>query len=111
MLVRYQEYHKWPFVVLADPQRRAYAAFALRRLSWWRVFSPATLKFYLKLLRQGAKRQGYGKEDIQQGGGDFLIDRAGSILFAHRSREPADRPSPERLLREMDRIRAAYDGS
>ena len=111
VLVRYQEYHKWPFAILADPHRRAYEAFALPRLSWWRVFSPATLKLYFRLLRQGKKSQDYGKEDIQQAGGDFLIDREGNILFAHRSREPADRPTPERLLREMDRIRVGCGGS
>jgi peroxiredoxin len=107
MLVRYQEYHNWPFPILADPHRRAYQAFALPRLPWWRVFSPATLKLYSRLLRQGMKRQGYGKEDIRQAGGDFLIDRAGNILFAHRSRDPADRPSREILLREIDRVMAA----
>lgn len=104
MLVRYQEYHKWPFAILADPSRLAYEAFALPRLSWRRVFSLATLRLYFKLLRAGKKRQDYGKEDIQQTGGDFLIDRAGSILFAHRSREPADRPTPAKLLQEIDRI-------
>ena len=106
MLVRYQEYHQWPFAILADPDRRAYEAFALPRLSWRQVFSPATLKLYFRLLRQGKKRQKYGGDDIRQAGGDFLIDRAGNILFAHRSREPADRPTPARLLQEIDRIRA-----
>ena len=107
MLVRYQELHQWPFAILADPDRRAYEAFALPRLSWRQVFSPATLKLYFRLLRQGKKRQVYGREDLRQAGGDFLIDRAGSILLAHRSRDPADRPTPEQLLREIDRIREA----
>jgi alkyl-hydroperoxide reductase/thiol specific antioxidant family protein len=89
---------------LADPNRIAYKAFNLPRLSWWRVFSPSTLKLYLKLLLQGKRRQHYGKEDIQQAGGDFLVDRAGNILFAHRSRDPSDRPEPARLLQEIDRI-------
>lgn len=103
-LIRYQEYHRWPFTILADPTRIAYEAFTLRRLSWWRIFSPATLKLYFKLLREGKKRQDYGKEDIQQAGGDFLVDHAGNILFAHRSREPSDRPTATRLLHEIDRI-------
>jgi peroxiredoxin len=101
-LLQYQKHHRWPFTILADPNRVAYKAFNLPRLSWWRVFSPRTLKLYFKLLRQGKKRQDYGKEDIQQAGGDFLIDRAGYILYAHRSREPSDRPTPERLLQEID---------
>jgi hypothetical protein len=54
------------------------------------------------LLREGLPRKDYGKEDIYQSGGDFLIDHDGRILFAHRSRDPADRPSAERLLQVID---------
>jgi hypothetical protein len=102
-LIRYQEQHRWPFAILADPQREAYRAFALKRLSWRHVFSLATLKVYWKLLREGRARADYGREDIYQGGGDFLLDRAGNILFAHRSVDPADRPSAKTLLEEIDR--------
>ncbi len=102
-LAQYQEYHQWPFVILADPKRTAYDAFALKRLSWLQVFSPATLKLYWRLLREGKKREDYGKDDIYQSGGDFLIDRDGNLLFAHRSRDPADRPTAAKLLEIIDR--------
>jgi hypothetical protein len=71
-LIPYQEYHRWPFTILADPERVAYQEFALKRLSWFQVFSPTTLKLYWKLLRQGMKRTGYGKEDIYQSGRFFI---------------------------------------
>jgi len=103
-LVRYQEHHRWPFTMLADPGRRAYQAFALKRLSWFRVFSPAALKLYWKLLRGGMKPEHYQGDDIYQSGGDFLIDRNGNILFAHRSQDPADRPSAAKLLEAVDGI-------
>jgi peroxiredoxin len=102
-LLPYQKHHQWPFVVLADPKRIAYQAFTLKRLSWLRVFSPSTLRLYFRLLREGKKLQSYGKDDYYQAGGDFLIDRDGNILFAHRSRDPADRPPLEQLLRAIDR--------
>jgi peroxiredoxin len=102
MLLHYQEQHAWPFNMFADPKRLAYRSFRLGRLSWFRVFSLATLKLYLGLIRQGMARENYGKEDIYQAGGDFLLDRAGNLLFAHRSQDPADRPSVEKLLREID---------
>jgi peroxiredoxin len=108
-LVPYQKHHQWPFVMLADPQRRAYQAFALKRLSWFRVFSPSTLKLYFKLLREGKKLQDYGKEDYYQAGGDFLIDRKGAILCAHRSEDPADRPAASILLGEIDRVLSAQN--
>jgi peroxiredoxin len=104
-LARYQEDHHWPFVVVADPERDAYRQFALTRFSWLQVFSPATLKLYWKLLRQGMKRSAYGREDIYQSGGDFLLDQDGNILFAHRSRQPADRPPASRLLQVIDELK------
>jgi len=103
-LRHYQERHRWPFGMFADPQRVAYRSLRLERLSVFRLFSAATLKLYVKLFRAGMAREDYGKEDVYQSGGDFLLDRAGNILFAHRSQDPADRPTAERLLREIDRV-------
>jgi peroxiredoxin len=103
-LVHYQNHHQWPFTMLADPQRKAYQAFALKRLSWRNVFSISTLKLYFRLIRQGMKRADYGKEDIYQAGGDFLLDREGNIVFAHRSQDPSDRPSAAQLLSVIDRL-------
>lgn len=102
-LAPYQEHHQWPFIMLADPKRIAYQAFGLKRLSWFRVFSPSTLTLYIRLLRTGKKLQSYGKDDYYQAGGDFLVDRQGNIFFAHRSRDPADRPALEKLLKAIDR--------
>lgn len=104
-LVHYQEYHNWPFVLLADPERAAYKSFNLKRLSWFRVFSLSTLRLYFKLLREGKKIQDYGSDDYYQAGGDFLLDCNGTILLAHRSKDPSDRPPAFRLLKEIDRIK------
>ena len=90
--------------MLVDPERQAYNAFALKRLSWFQVFSPAALKLYWNLLRGGMKQEAYRGDDIYQSGGDFLLDRAGNILFAHCSQNPADRPTPAQLLTVIDSI-------
>jgi hypothetical protein len=103
LLARYQEHHHWPFTLLADPGRAAYRSFGLERLSWHRVFSPATLKLYLKLFRKGLMRQDYGKSDVYQAGGDFVIGGDGIVFFAHRSQDPADRPSVSALLKAIDK--------
>ena len=104
-LIEYQEYHNWPFVILADPDRIAYHTFSLKQLSWLRMFSPSTLALYFRLLREGKRLKRYGNDDYSQGGGDFIVDGEGNILFAHRSRDPADRPTVSRLLAEIDRAR------
>ena len=79
------------------------SSFRVKRLSWFRVFSLSTLRLYFRLLREGKKFQNYGKDDYYQAGGDFLVDRKGNILFAHRSQDPADRPPIEKLLEAIDR--------
>jgi peroxiredoxin len=109
-LAYYQEHHQWPFVMLADPERVAYRRFGLKRLSFLRAFSPPTLKLYWQLMRRGHRREDYGKEDIYQGGGDFILDRAGNILYVHRSEDPADRPSPAKLLDAIDRVKNEPSG-
>ena len=106
-LAPYQKHHRWPFVMLADPERIAYQAFALKRLSLLHVFSPSTLRLYIRLLREGKKIQSYRKDDYYQAGGDFLIDHQGHVLFAHRSQNPADRPPVEKLLNAVDQILSA----
>lgn len=104
-LAYYQAQHRWPFTILADPQREAYRGFALKRLSWRKVFSPATLLRYWQLMRKGMKREPHGGDDIYQSGGDFLLDRGGNILYAHRGQDPADRPPAAVLLQAIDRIK------
>ena len=96
--------------MLADPGRKAYQAFALKRLSWLNVFSLATLKLYFRLIRQGMKGEDYGKDDIYQSGGDFLLDGEGNVLFAQRSQNPSDRPPAAKLLREIDRVTSQHAG-
>lgn len=96
-LIHYQKQQKWPFVLLADPQREAYHYFGLKRLSLFRAFNVRTLKRYWKLLRQGAKIRNYGKVDVYQAGGDFIIDRTGKVVYEFRSDDPADRPTVDEL--------------
>jgi peroxiredoxin len=102
-LIPYQQRHQWPFAVFADPTRKAYQAFELKRLSWLHVFSPSTVKLYFKLLRAGMRRENYGKDDIYQSGGDFMLDRSGNLIFAHCSQDPADRPPVAEMLQAIDR--------
>jgi hypothetical protein len=82
-----------------------YQSFALPKLNLWRVFSPPTLKLYWQLMRRGMKQEHYDGGDIFQAGGDFLLDRDGNILYAHRSKDPADRPTVTELLQRIDQLR------
>ena len=86
-----------PYPVLADEGRTAYRAYGLRRGPWWRVWGIGTLRAYARLLRRGG-RLARPREDTLQLGGDFVVGRDGRLIYAHRSRGPADRPAVDDLV-------------
>jgi peroxiredoxin len=91
--------HPQPVPVVCDPDRAGYRAFGLERTSWLSFFRPSVMGGYLRLIFRGGKvRKPYPGEDVLQLGGDFLLDRAGRVVFAHPSRTATDRPSIDVLL-------------
>jgi peroxiredoxin len=94
--------HPLPFRALADPDRSAYQALGLGRAGWSRLFGWNVLRAYAGLLWRGRKLE-RAREDVRQLGGDFLLDAHGEIVFAYRSRDPADRPSVDDLLAAVRR--------
>jgi peroxiredoxin len=91
-----------PFAAVADPDLSAYRAMGLVRMSIFGFASPRVVYGYAKRALEG-----YGlvkpnpEEDVYQLGGDFVLDRNGEIVYAHRSRDPTDRPPIEDLLRAV----------
>jgi peroxiredoxin len=86
-----------PFAVLTDETRSTYRAYGLGRGRWWRVWGPATVAAYARLVRRGGRTRPTG-EDTLQLGGDFVIDRDGVVVYAYRSHGPADRPPVDDLV-------------
>jgi hypothetical protein len=83
----------------SDPDRVVYRAFGLERTPVWKFFLPHVVLGYLVgMLRGYAPWPPYREEDVLQLGGDFVLDRSGRIVLAHRSRVPTDRPSVKTLL-------------
>jgi hypothetical protein len=83
----------------SDPDRVAYLAFGLERTPFLTFLRPRVLLGYLAgMLRGYPPRTPYRGEDVMQLGGDIILDRAGRIVFAYRSRNPTDRPAISRLL-------------
>jgi AhpC/TSA antioxidant enzyme len=94
-----------PFPVVSDPTLDAYRAFALGRTSWLEIVNPAVLWRFVKIVLRGwLPRKPDKDEDLLQLGGDFVVDRARRIVYAHPSREPTDRPTNAKLL---EAVRAA----
>ena len=95
----YRRHLSLPFPVAADPDRSAYRAYGLESGTRWQVWHPRVLWRYLVLTLRGMKLQRPAPdEDLNQLGGDFVIDAGGIVRLAHRSQRPDDRPSVEQLL-------------
>jgi peroxiredoxin len=89
-----------PFQLLSDPERAAYIAYGLRKGGLWSIFGPKTVWEYVKLIARGRLFRGIQADPFQLGG-DFVIDGRGIVRFAHRSEDPADRPTMDRLLQAI----------
>ncbi len=93
----------WP--VASDPSRELYRAYGLGRGGFAKVWlSRATVLFYLRSALRGRVPH-RPQADTLQLGGDFVIDRAGVVRFAHRSTEPADRPPPTAIVAVLQQLR------
>lgn len=85
----------WPLLV--DDSRALYAAYGMDRGGWWAVWGPASWWAYAKLLARGYRMRG-SEGDVNQLGGNVLIDPAGVVRLLHVGSGPADRPSVASLL-------------
>jgi peroxiredoxin len=91
------------FHLLIDQEKQVYRLYGLSR-SLLRTWNLKIVWSYIKLMRAGRKWQGI-QGDSAQMGGDFVIDQAGGIVrFAYRSRDPADRPPVETMLKVLREI-------
>lgn len=93
-----------PFTMALDPQRAAYEIFGLQRASLLRTYGhPDVLLFYARALLQRHLPDIRRGQDRRQLGGDFVLDRDGTVVLAHRERGPEDRVSVGAILRAVER--------
>jgi peroxiredoxin len=93
----YQRGRLAPIPILVDADRQTYRAYGLGRGSVWKVWGPRIWWSYGKRIRRGQSLQ-RPTEDTLQLGGDFVVGRDGTIVFAFRSEDPEDRPAIDALL-------------
>ena len=90
-----------PFPVLSDPERDVYAAYSLAQGSLLKIFSPKTVWTYVKHFAKG-RRYEHAASDWKQLGGDFILGEDGAVLYEHRGRTPADRPTVASLISKLN---------
>ena len=104
-VARFIEQEAFPYPILSDPTRRAYAAFGLQRGRPSQLWTWRSLQAYVR----GALRGRWPRlahADIAQLGGDVILAPDGRIAFLHRSVEPADRPAVDEIVAVVQRVAA-----
>jgi peroxiredoxin len=91
------------FDVLLDRERRVYQAYGLER-SFFRSRNLRTRWYYLKALLSGKKTHDDHGEDTSQLGGDFIVDKNGTLQLVYPSHDPTDRPPVDDLLSILKEI-------
>ena len=86
-----------PFAMIADPEKRLFEAFRLKRASAGSLLSAGMVAKGLKAVAKG-HGLGVPRGDVRQLPGVFIIDAKGGIRFSHHAKGPADHPSPEVIL-------------
>ena len=96
-----------PFPLLLDRTRETYARWGMGRTGLTgAMLSPSLNWRYLKLFVRGERFLGFAP-DMFQLGGDFLVDKQGTLAFAYRMRNNGDRIETGALLDELARIAEA----
>ena len=87
---------------LSDPTRGAHRFLGLGRTNWGVFFHPGVILGYLRAILRGLlpKKSAEG-EDLLQLGGDFLWDKEGNLVWSYASRDPADRPSTNKIAKVL----------
>jgi len=89
-----------PWPLLIDQRRVLYSAYGMGRGRWWAIWGPATWWAYIQLVGQG-QRLKRPTGDIDQLGGDVLVDPVGRVALHHVGKGPADRPLVAALLERV----------
>ena len=95
---------EWPLLV--DETREVYRAYDMLEAGFWDVWGLRTWWAYLKEIASGAKLQ-KSEGDVDQRGGDVLVDPEGIVRAHHVGSGPADRPAVAELLGVVERTPTA----
>ena len=98
-----------PFPMIADPEKRLFKAFQLKRATPKALLSVGMVLRGLSAMARG-HGMGVPKGDVRQLPGVFIIDTDGHIRFSHYARGPADHPPAKDLLQflQAERERRPY---
>jgi hypothetical protein len=86
------------FVLLLDRAREAYARWGLQTTTLKKLMKPGLAWAMVKLLFTRQPSMGSAPPHHNQLGGDFVVDRAGNLVFVNRMRSVYDRADVDDML-------------
>ena len=86
-----------PVDYFLDLEKSLYHHYGMFSAGFWDLWGPRTWLVYLKLLAKGQKLI-KSEGDVEQRGGDVVIDPAGIIRLHHIGSGPGDRPDIDSVL-------------
>jgi peroxiredoxin len=99
-----------PFRVLVDPDRDAYRAYGLSKGGAMQVVGPQVMLPWIRNeLRAETRQRGFRGGSFTQMPGTFVIDVAGIVRFAHRSRHVADVPRNHVIIGALAELTSERD--
>ena len=99
----------WKGPLLTDPERRAYAAADLRKLSVWRLLRPSFFRS-ARTARQEGFRQTKTKGDPWQLGGTLVLAPGGRVLLVWRNANPDDEAPLDDVVAALRPVGGASPG-
>ena len=100
-LAAYRAHLRLPFDVVADTDRVVYELLGAQRGTNRQVWSPGTIRMYLRLIRAGRRLQ-RPTEDIRQLGADAVVGRDGTLRYLSLPSTPDARPPISELVASLD---------
>jgi len=100
-LAAYRAHLRLAFDVVADTDRVLYELLGAERGTNRQVWSPGTIRMYLRLIRAG-RRLHRPTEDIHQLGADAVIGRDGTLRYLSLPSTPDARPPISELVAALD---------
>ncbi len=97
----YRTYLDIPFDVVTDADRVVYDLLGATRGTNRQVWSPGTIRMYLRLVRAG-RRLRRPTEDIRQLGADAVVGRDGRLRYVSLPASPDARPPITDLVAALD---------
>ena len=86
------------YQLVSDVHKHIYKALNLKR-SFYKSWHSRAIHYYAeKVVNNAELLKPLEQDDLEQTGGDVIVDSSGCVLYSHHSEATVDRPEPGELV-------------